>query len=70
MQTEKETDFSQFYVHQAITNIVKSFGADFIAFTANSKEEKGETVTYLSGKRKMDADKSDQFTLFTGVIWS
>ena len=60
MQTEKETDFSQFYVYKAITNNVKSFGADFIAFTTDSKEEKEEMVTDLSGKRKMDADKSFQ----------
>ena len=59
-QTEKETDFSQFYVHKTITNIVKSFGADFIAFTTDCKEEKEEMVTDFSEKRKMDANKVDQ----------
>ena len=39
---------------------MKSFGADFIAFTTDSKEEKEEMETDLSGKRKMDEDKSGQ----------
>ena len=61
MQTEKGTDFSQFYVYKAITNNVNSFGADFIAFSTDSKEEEEEEmVTDLSGKRKMNADKGGQ----------
>ena len=59
-QSEKETDYSKFYVYKTITNNVKSFGADFIAFTTDSKEEKEEMETDLSGKRKMDEDKSGQ----------
>ncbi|XP_022339459.2 uncharacterized protein LOC111134591 isoform X1 [Crassostrea virginica] len=59
-QTEKETDYSKFYVYKTITNNLKSFGADFIAFTTDSKEEKEEMITDLSGKRKMDVDKGGQ----------
>nr|XP_022339460.1 ribonuclease P protein subunit p38-like isoform X2 [Crassostrea virginica] len=59
-QTEKETDYSKFYVYKTITNNLKSFGADFIAFTTDSKEEKEEMITDLSGKRKMDVNKGGQ----------
>ena len=59
-QTEKETDYSKFYVYKTITNNLKSFGADFIAFTTDSKEEKEEMITDLSGKRKMDVDMGGQ----------
>ena len=59
-QTEKETDYSKFYVYKTISYNVKSFGADFIAFTTDGKEEKEEMVIDLSGNRKMDADKGGQ----------